>query len=92
MKKWLFSVYDSILNKAVRQHKEQYFRQAYRIQRVNVILVLIGQVLDTFDSPLTSKKLIETFNFTVSDFLALHMQVWDTSIDLRRIMADQKNI
>lgn len=47
----------------------------YRIHRINVILIFISQGFDTFDSVLTPKQLIETLDFTVSNFLAFCTQI-----------------
>jgi uncharacterized membrane protein YphA (DoxX/SURF4 family) len=57
----------------------------YRIYRINIILVFISQGFDTFDGVLARKKLIETLNFTIGNFLAFCTQIGTTSVDLRRI-------
>ena len=56
----------------------------YRIHRIDIILVVISQGFDTFDSILTCKKLIETLDFTISKFLAFCTQIGNTSIDLKK--------
>jgi hypothetical protein len=62
----------------------------YRIHRINIILVHASKGFDTFHGILARNKLIETFDFTISNFLAFCTQIGNTSVDLNRTLTGRR--
>ena len=89
MEEWPLSVDSSILNEALLELNGTI---KYGIHRINIILVYASKGFDMFHGILTCNKLIETFDFTISNFLAFCMQIGITSVDLNRILTGQKEL